>query len=101
MSLGTEVQLGPGDVVLDGVAAPSKRGTAPPVFGLCLLWPRSPISATAELLFSFIWSRQTGMTVLGLVMQQNRLVAGLPRTTVLRELRCPITDALTHALSLA
>jgi len=29
MSLGTEVQLGPGDVVLDGVAAPSKRGTAP------------------------------------------------------------------------
>jgi len=27
--LGTEVDLGPGDVVLDGVAAPPKRGTAP------------------------------------------------------------------------
>ena len=27
--LGTEVNLGPGDVVLGGVAAPSKRGTAP------------------------------------------------------------------------
>jgi len=27
--LGTEVNLGPGDVVLDGVAAPAKRGTAP------------------------------------------------------------------------
>jgi len=27
--LGTEVNLGPGDVVLDGVAAPPKRGTAP------------------------------------------------------------------------
>ena len=39
MPLGTEVNLGAGDVVLDGVAAPPKRGTAPPVFGSCLLWP--------------------------------------------------------------
>ena len=29
MPLGTEVSLGPVDVVLDGVAAPPKRGTAP------------------------------------------------------------------------
>jgi len=29
MPLGTEVNLGTGDVVLDGVAAPPKRGTAP------------------------------------------------------------------------
>ena len=30
MPLGTEVKLGPGDIVLDGVAAPApKRGTAP------------------------------------------------------------------------
>ena len=28
MPLGTEVNLGPGDVVLDGVAAPPKRGQA-------------------------------------------------------------------------
>ena len=28
MSLGTEVNLGPGDIVLGGVAAPPKRGTA-------------------------------------------------------------------------
>jgi len=28
MPLGTEVNLGLGDVVLDGVAAPPKRGTA-------------------------------------------------------------------------
>jgi len=28
MPPGTEVYLGPGDVVLDGVAAPPKRGTA-------------------------------------------------------------------------
>jgi len=35
MPLGTEVNLGPGDIVLDGVAAAPhlKRGTAPPVFG--------------------------------------------------------------------
>jgi len=29
MPLGTEVNLGPIDVVLDGVTAPPKRGTAP------------------------------------------------------------------------
>jgi len=51
MPLGTEVDLGPGHIVLDGVPAPGERGTgAPLLFGTCLLWPRSPISATAELL---------------------------------------------------
>jgi len=50
--LGTEVDLGPGHIVLDGVPVLRERGTAaPPLFGPCLLWPRSPISATAELLF--------------------------------------------------
>ena len=40
MPLGTEVNLGPGDVVLDGVAAPLPlKGAQPPVFGPCLLWP--------------------------------------------------------------
>jgi len=32
MPLGTEVNLGPGDVVLDGVAAPPLKGTQPPSF---------------------------------------------------------------------
>ena len=42
MPLGTEVNLGPGVVVLDGVAAtPSLKGTHPPVFGSGLLWPNS------------------------------------------------------------
>ena len=50
MPLGTEVDLGSGHIVLDGVPALCKRGTAAPVFGPCLLWPRSPISATTELL---------------------------------------------------
>ena len=49
--LGTEVDLGPGHTVLDGVPALRERGTAAPyLFGPCLLWQRSPISATAELL---------------------------------------------------
>jgi len=47
---GTEVDLGPGHTVLDGVPALRERGTAAPhLFSLCLLWARSPISATAEL----------------------------------------------------
>jgi len=37
MPLGTEVNVGSGDVVLDEVAAPPERGQ-PAVFGLCLLW---------------------------------------------------------------
>jgi len=48
--LGTEVDLRPGHIVLDGVQAPAKGAQQPPIFGPCLLWPRSPISATAELL---------------------------------------------------
>ena len=50
--LGTEVDLGAGHIVLDGFPALRERGTAlPPLLGPYLLWPRSPISATAELLF--------------------------------------------------
>jgi len=48
--LGTEVDLSPGHIALDGVPAVRERDTAAPaLFGPCLLWPRSPISATAEL----------------------------------------------------
>ena len=39
MPLGTEVDVGLVDIVLDGVQRPLKRGTAPPLFGPCLLWP--------------------------------------------------------------
>jgi len=49
--LGAKVDLSPGHTVLDGVQALRETGTAAPcLFGPCLLWPRSPISATAELL---------------------------------------------------
>jgi len=47
--LGKEVNLYTGDVVLDGVAP--LIGAQPPVFGPCLLWLRSAVSATAELVF--------------------------------------------------
>jgi len=46
MPLGTEVNVGSGDLVLDGVTAPPKRGTAP-VFGSCLLWPNGWIDEDA------------------------------------------------------
>ena len=49
--LGTELDLGAGHIVLDGFPALRERGAAPPpLLGPCLLWPQSPISATAELL---------------------------------------------------
>ena len=54
MPLGKEVGLDPGGNVLDEESAPPNgKGTAapPPLFDPCPLWPRSPISATAELLY--------------------------------------------------
>ena len=48
---GTEVDLGPGDLVLDGnqLNSPTYRGTAAPTFRPTLLWHGRP----AELLFCF------------------------------------------------
>ena len=56
MPLGTEVGLGLRDIVFDlDPAIPRKRADRPhPIFGPCLLWPRSPISATAELVYYFL-----------------------------------------------
>jgi len=33
------VNLGPGDVLLDAVAARPLKGAQPPIFGSCILWP--------------------------------------------------------------
>jgi len=51
--LGMEVDLGPSNIVLDGDPALPAKGAQqpPPLFGPCLLWLRSPISTTAELLY--------------------------------------------------
>jgi len=53
MSLGTNVGLDPGHMVLDGhPAPPTARGTVAPTFRpVSIVAKRSPISATAELLF--------------------------------------------------
>ena len=56
MPLGTEIDLSRGHIVFDGNPVSSAKGhsSPPPLFGHCLLWPRtSPVSATAELLFLF------------------------------------------------
>jgi len=48
MPLGTEVNIGPGDVVrvLDGVAPPPLKG-AQPVSSSCLLWPNGCVDEDA------------------------------------------------------
>ena len=53
MPLCTEKGLGAGDIVLDGDPAPPRKGAKqPPTFGpMSVVVKRSPISATAELLF--------------------------------------------------
>jgi len=51
--LGTEVDLGTGHIVRRGPSSPAKGAQQPPLFVPCLLWPRSPISDTAELLLIF------------------------------------------------
>jgi len=48
---GAEIDLGPGHIVLDGVPALHKRGTAAPSFRPMSIVARSPISSTAELLY--------------------------------------------------
>ena len=56
MPLGTEVDLGPGHSVLDGGTQPLakeiQQPPPPPSLWSMSLWPRSPISAAAELLFA-------------------------------------------------
>ena len=42
MPLGTVVSLDPSDIVSDeDPASPPQKGTEPPIFGACLLWPSS------------------------------------------------------------
>jgi len=58
MLLGTEIDLGPGDIVLDGAQLSlTKRGTAaPPHFSTYFALERSPISAIGDLLFGIFWT---------------------------------------------
>ena len=56
MPLGMEIGLGPGDNVLDGDPAPSRKGAQQPnphFWPMSVVVKLSPTSATAELLFLF------------------------------------------------
>jgi len=66
---GTEVDLSLGHIVLDWDPAPPRKGhrTAAPLFLAHVLWPWSPISATAELLLDF--SMMAAVRHLGFVMR--------------------------------
>ena len=71
--LSMEVDLGPGHIVLDRVPAPLKRSTAThPLFGPCLLWPWSPVSATAELLLSQVTDYVTLCTMFAFCQRINK-----------------------------
>jgi len=51
MPIGTAVELGPGDIVLDGDPVPPAKGAQqPPSFRPMSIVTRSPMSSTAELL---------------------------------------------------
>jgi len=74
MPLGTEVGLGPGDIVLDGGPAPSpaKRDTFSNFRPMPIVAKRSPISATDELLLKEKSSGFLGDTTL---VSSDKLVA--------------------------
>jgi len=78
---GTEVDLSPGHIVLDGDPAPPAKGAQLfPLFGPCLLYtPPShwPISTTAELLYK----RLTNRYLLPLQVKVNRFVTSVPLTS--------------------
>ena len=69
---GTEVDLGPGHIVLDRSQLPQKGHSSPPLFGPCLLWPRSPISATAKLLCLIVCHSRGGLS--GLLVSDNCVI---------------------------
>jgi len=54
MPLGREVDVGPGDIMLDGDPAPPEKGHSTPTFRLMSIVAKKwPISATAQLLFYY------------------------------------------------
>jgi len=59
MLLGTEIDLGPGDIVLDEDPAlphEKRHSSPPPHFSTYFALARSPISAIGELMFGFFWT---------------------------------------------
>ena len=80
-----KIDLGPGHIVLDGVPTPAKGAQQPPpIFGPCLLWQRSPISATAELLLQQGWLGKR-LTAVSVFISS----IGLSRCMMYSENHCP------------
>ena len=76
MPLGMEVTLGPGDIVLDGVAGPLK-GAQPPVFGPWLLWPNGWMDEDwAEVYFRTKWRLRPSSRLATIDM--NRKLGAVP-----------------------
>jgi len=92
MSLGTEVGLSPGHIVLDGDPArppPTERGTAAPTFRpVSVVAKRSHISATAELLFTRAYSG--GFCAYPLRSTQGMFLCG--------SIFCGVTEAAVFSL---
>ena len=78
MPVGTELGIGPGDIVFDGNLAPPKRCTPAPHFSVCVLWTN-------------VWMDQD-------VAWCGGRVSGLVHT-YLAELSKSFTGALRHQLS--
>jgi len=88
-----------------GPSSAQNRHSSPHLFGPCLLWPRSPISATAELLFRICqrrWSPYKQYLIQEVEKVQKRatkLVHGckhLPYTEKLKYLKLPTLKYRRH-----
>jgi len=71
--LGTEVDLGQATLywMWSQLQLSAKRVQHPPSFLPCLLWPRSPISATAELLLRYMSGQHTDVLITVLCPSQR------------------------------
>jgi len=89
MPLGTEVGLGLRDIMFDvDPATPTKRAHPPhPIFGPCLLWPRSPLSDTAELLLLKIKI----ITVLVYKFVESKVVSDIAIFVLKRDIKLQLT----------
>jgi len=72
MPLLGEVGLGPNDIMLDGDPAPPPRkgGTAPPIFGPCLLWPNGWMDQDATWYRGRPWPRRRCVRCVSYVVQR-------------------------------
>ena len=70
LNTNTELDLGPGHIVLDGAQLPQKGAQQPPSLRpMSIVAKRSPISATTELL---LYNRKTNMTFENKLGQKGR-----------------------------